>query len=132
MRIHAELAEELATRNGCRSGARDAVLVGNGAVPHHQDAVGECDRLVDIMGDEKNARLMIGDELTDELMHADTGKRIERGKGLIKEQKLGLLDQRAGERDALGLSAGEIARPVIETIAEADLSQCFGSALARV
>ncbi len=108
------------------------MLEGDRAVAHHQDAIGESDRLVDIVRDEQDARLMIGDEFADELVHADAGQRIERGERLVEQQKLGLLDQRAGKGDALGLSAREIARPVVQSFAESDLGERCSGAFARV
>jgi hypothetical protein len=81
------------------------MLEGDCAVAHHEDAIGQRDGFVDIVGDEQDAGLMIGHQLADQLVHADTGERIERGKRLVEQQKLGLLHQRAGEGNALGLSA---------------------------
>ncbi len=129
---HAELAEELGARDGCRAVTHGAMLEGDRAVAHHEDPIGQRDGFVDIVGDEQDAGLMIGHQLADQLVHADTGERIERGKRLVEQQKLGLLHQRAGEGNALGLPAGQIARPVVEPVAEADLGERFGGAFARI
>ena len=84
------------------------------------------------MRHEENSGPVAGDELADKIVHADTGQRIERGERLIQQQKLRLLHQRAGQRDSLCLPAGEVARPVVEPIAQTDLCERGGTPLARV
>jgi hypothetical protein len=37
--------------------------------------------------------------------------RVERGEGLVEQQQVGARRERAGERDALLLAAGELVRP---------------------
>ena len=48
---------------------------------------------------------------------------VQRAGGLVEEHDLGLHGQRAGDRDALLLPAGEVARPVVGAFGEADLGQ---------
>ena len=67
------------------------------AVLHDGDAVGEPDRLVEIMGDEDDGlvqRALQADELG---LHFAPDQRIERGKGLVEEPDLGL-DREASAR----------------------------------
>ena len=44
--------------------------------------------------------------------------RVERAEGFVQQQHLGLDRERAGERDALALSAGELARIAVREPAE--------------
>jgi hypothetical protein len=95
----------------------------NRPIAHDEDAVSECDRLVDVMRHQQNAWLVLGNQFAYEIMHADARQRVERGEWLIQQQKFRFLHQCPGECDALSLSAGEIARPVIKTFAETDLGK---------
>jgi hypothetical protein len=108
------------------------MLERNRTMAHHEDTVGERNGLVDIMRHQQDARPMSGDQFTDEVVHADARQRIERGKGFVQEQKLRLLHQSPRQCDALGLSAGEVARPVVETLAETDFGESRGSQRGRV
>ena len=48
------------------------------------------------------------------------GGRVEVAGGLVGEQDRRLADQRAGDRDALPLAAGELVGPVVHAVREAD------------
>ena len=51
---------------------------------------------------------------------------VEIAGGLVGEDQLGLIDQGAGDRDALLLAAGELRGEMREAVAEADATQGFG------
>jgi hypothetical protein len=94
------------------------VFEGDPALAHHQDTVGKRDRLVDVMRDQQDTGPMGRHQFTDERVHADAGQRIQRGKGFVEQQKFRLLNQRPSQRHALRLSAGEVAWPVVQSLAE--------------
>ena len=48
---------------------------------------------------------------------------IERAGGLVCQQDLGVVDKRAGDGDALHLTAGKLAGALVDVVAEADLLQ---------
>ena len=62
------------------------------------------------MGDEDRRDLRLLLNAADFLTHLDAQARVQVGERLVEQQHLRLLDQRAGDRDALLLSAGELAR----------------------
>jgi hypothetical protein len=128
---HAEFGEKRASFD--QGGViRFAMFKSYGAAAHHQDSIGQSDSLIDVVRDEQDAGLMVGDEFANEIVHADTRERVERGERLVQQQKLRLLHQRAGEGHALRLSTGKVARPIVEPIAEPDLSKRGRGPLARV
>lgn len=96
-----ELSEQVGARDRCSATTGRAMLERDPAVAHHQDAVSERDRLVDIVSHQENAGPMGGDQLADEVVHADAGQRIECGEGFVEQQEFRLLHQRAGQGDAL-------------------------------
>ena len=108
------------------------MLERNHAMTHHEDTVGERDGLIDVMRHQQHARPVLGDQFTDEIMHADPRQRVERGEGLVQQQQLWFLHQGPRQRDALGLSAREIARPVVKTLAETDFGKRRSSPRVRV
>ena len=61
--------------------------------------------------------------VADERLGRDPGERVERAERLVEQQQVGLADQRAGQRDALALAAGELARPRRVAAVEADLGE---------
>src|SRR3984957_2316365 len=118
----AKFGQKIAARDRSRtdSGSPGLMLERDRAVAHHEDTVGERDGLVDVMRHQQHARPVLGDQFTHQIMHADARQRIERREGLVQQQKLWFLHQGPRQRDALSLSAGQIARPVVETIAKSD------------
>ena len=62
-------------------------------------------------------------ELAQQPVHAQPGQRVERAEGLVKQEQPGPADERAGQRHALGLAAGQRARPRVGAAGDADLLQ---------
>ena len=52
--------------------------------------------------------------------HGAAGARVERAGRLVGEEHVGLADERAGDRHALLLAAGELRRAVAGAVAESD------------
>ena len=123
---HTEFGQQVAAWD--QAVAMSAVREGDPPVPHHQDAVGERNRLVDVMRDEQDTGPVRGDELAHQRVHANASQRIERGERFVEQQQLRLLHQRASKGDALRLAAGQVARPVVEPVAQSDLRQRGGCA----
>ena len=78
------------------------------AVVQHHDAIGKLDRLILIVGDEHGGvtGAIVDVAQPAAQLAADLG--VERAEGLVEEQDARLDGQRAGERDALALAAGEL------------------------
>ena len=62
-------------------------------------------------------------QLDDQLVHLDPGQRVEGAERLVEQQQVGLADQGAGQRDPLGLTAGQRQRPGVVLLGEADLAR---------
>src|SRR5215470_19327715 len=71
----------------------------------HEDAIGMHDGWQPMGDDDRRAILA---ELGDGFLHVTLGLRIECGGGLVEQNERSSLDQRAGNRDALALAAGEL------------------------
>ena len=65
-----------------------------------------------VVGHEDERRALLGVELEDEIDDAGAGRRVEVAGRLVGEEQLRAHDERARERDALLLAAGERARVV--------------------
>ena len=80
------------------------------AVVHHDDPVGQRHRLGLVVGDHDHRRV---DPLL-QLRELDPGaqpqRRVEVGQRLVEQEQLGLLDERAADRDALALAARQLRR----------------------
>ena len=77
--------------------------------------------------DHRDALLAI--ELADDLHDLVRGARIEVAGRLVGQQHGGLVDQRAGQRDALLLAAGELAGRVALAVGQADARQHLAAAV---
>ena len=62
-------------------------------------------------------------QLAQQRVHADPGERVERTERLVGQQQLRVADQRAGQRDALLLAAGQLVGPRLLAAGEADLGE---------
>ena len=77
---------------------------------HDDDAVAHVDRFVDVVGDEEHRRAARLPEPQHFVLHPHAGEGVERAERFVEQQDFGVIDQRAGERDALGHAAGEMVR----------------------
>ncbi len=62
-------------------------------------------------------------DLGEKRHHLFACRGIERARGLVGEQDLRVVDERASDGDALHLSTRELVRPLADVIAEADLRE---------
>ncbi len=99
---------------------------------HDHDAVGERDRLFEIVGDEQH-RLAIGvPQFQQQIAHDLAGLGIERPERLVHQQDLGIADQHLGQTDALALAARQHMRIAIAERPEPDRGEPALRALQRV
>ena len=89
---------------------------------------------VGLVGDQDDRDAALAVEPLQDLHDLDAGAAVEVAGGLVGEEQLGVVDQRAGDRDALLLAARELVRRVVRAVAEADRrragSSAFGAAAA--
>src|SRR5438874_8158797 len=86
-RNDAEFGEQFCAQYWGGAVTLGAMLEGNPAFSHHQDAIGQRDGLVNVVRDQQDTGPVGLDQFTDECVHADAGQRIERGKGFIKQKE---------------------------------------------
>ena len=80
------------------------------AVVHDHDQVGERHRLFLAVGDVDEGDAELALEALQLGAHLDAQERVERRQRLVEEQDRRIGDQRAGQRHALLLAAGELRR----------------------
>ena len=54
------------------------------------------------------------------VLQLGAGQRVERRQRLVEQQDVGIDGERAGDRDALAHAAGQLGRPAVGGVAEAD------------
>ena len=91
-----------------------------GPAGEDDDAVGQIDRLVDLVGDEQHGLSGFRPDLQQLLLHRFAGLRVERCERLVHQQDLRVHDQRAREIDALLHAAGELVGIMVLEAGEAD------------
>ena len=86
---------------------------------HDDDAVGERDRLFQIVGDEQH-RLAVGaPQIEQQIAHDLPRLRVERAERLVHQQDFRIADQHLREADALALAAREHVRIAVAERAQA-------------
>src|SRR5829696_3792393 len=85
----------------------------------HQQAVRERRRLA-VVGDHHHGLSELVDRLAQQLEHLAARLRVEVAGGLVRKHDGGLRRERARDRDALLLAAGELRGPVGQAVAQAD------------
>ena len=63
-----------------------------------------------VVGDEEDGHLETVAELVDEVEDLGLDRHVERGRGLVGDEQLGLAGQGDGDHDALAQAAGELMR----------------------
>ena len=89
-------------------------------VLHDGDAIGEPDRLVEVVGDEHDGLLQHRLQPQELVLHLTPDQRIERGERLVEKPDVRVGGERAGDADALLLSAGELVRQIVLAALEPD------------
>ena len=101
-----------------------------GPLRQDDDAVGEHDRLLDVVRHEHD-RARIGVQRRGEpVLHLQARQRVERGERLVEAEHRPAGEQRARERDALAHPARQLVRPGVLEALEAEVLQQRGGALA--
>ena len=80
------------------------------AVVHHRDAIGQLQRLFLVVGDEHRDQAKLLVQLAQPAAQADAHLRVQRAERFVKQQQVRLNRQRAGQRHALALAAGQLRR----------------------
>ena len=86
------------------------VLEPAGAVGHHQDAVGDVDGLLHVMGHEQDREPVRLPDAGEQLLHQEPRLRVERPERLVHEQDPGPVAERPGDGHALLHPARELPR----------------------
>ena len=95
-------------RMGQHLGGR--ALFDDAAVLHHSDIVADLRGDAQIVGDEQQRDAEPLLDLVEQFEHLRLHGDVERGDRLVRHQHVGIERQRAGDRDALALAAGELVR----------------------
>jgi hypothetical protein len=85
-----------------------------------------------VVGDQQQRRAGTVTQTEHQVDHAPAAGRIEVAGRLVGEQDVGVAGERPRQRHALLLTAGQLARQVIQATAEADLVEQRGGLVARV
>jgi hypothetical protein len=108
----------------------DSDVVRDAAVFDDQNAISERYRLGDVMRHQDRSERLIVPDAFQQPLHGNTSQGIERAERLVKCQHARIADQRAGQRHALLLSAGENRRPLRTLVAKAYFDKgIFGARL---
>ena len=91
----------------------DAEIERDAAVLDDQHAVGERHGLGNVVGDQDRGEALIVPDPLEQLLHLDAGQRVERAERLVEREDARLADQRARQRHALLLAAGQHRRPLV-------------------
>src|SRR5712672_2959977 len=91
-----------------------------GSVGHHDDAVGEQHRFVDVVRDHEDRAARGRDDPHQFVLEVRPRQGVERPERLIEQEDLGLDRHRAGDTDALLHAAGELVRVLVLGVPELD------------
>ena len=105
---------------GRSNGMSKTPLTRPGPRAHHGDAIGQIDRLVDLMRDEQHGLARLAPDLQQLGLHVLARLRVERGERLVHQQHHRIRRQRPGQVDALLHAAGQLRRIVPLEAGEAD------------
>ena len=76
----------------------------------HQDAIGQVDRFLDVVGDQQHRVALLVEDAPQLDPHPQAHQRVERRERLVHVQDLGLDHEGAGELDALEHAARQLVR----------------------
>lgn len=94
----------------CRDGsdARTGAWRGIRLFPDQYDAVGQVERLVDIVGHQDDGGRFRSMNLQQQILHPQASQRIERAEGFVQYEYPRPASERSGKRSALGHAAGHL------------------------
>ena len=104
-----EVRDEVRRRSAQHDCGR-VVLREQPALGHDRDAVAELHGLLDVVRDEHDRLLHLDLQPQELVLQAVAGDRVDRAERLVHEQHGRVGAERAGDADALLLSAGQLAR----------------------
>ena len=87
---------------------------------HQGDAVADEQRLVLVVRDVDDRHAELAVEARELELHVFAESAVEGGQGLVEEQEPRLVDQRAGERDALALAPAQFGDLAVADVRELD------------
>src|SRR5262245_50385774 len=90
---------------------------------HHDDTVGEENSLADRMGDENNRLPLLARQVMEVEAHLVARNGIERTEGLVHQQQVGIVYERAHDRGALVHSTGQLVGKAVGEVAESDAAK---------
>lgn len=73
-----------------------------------------------VVGHQQGGARGLGEHLAEHAAHGRCGLGVERRERLVEQEHVGVRRECAGEGDALGLSAGQCARPPIGEVGRVD------------
>ena len=83
-----------------------------GSDAEQDHAVGELERLVDVVGDQEDRRRRRGVDVEQEVLHLQPGQGVERPERLVEQQHPWVAGQGPRQRRSLGHAARDLPRPV--------------------
>ncbi len=89
----------------------------------HEDPVGHGPRLLRAVRYPEAGEMALANEALEKVLDAAAGCFVQCGGGFIEKEHLGLVGQGAGDRDTLGLSAGQGERVAVGIAGQADLRE---------
>ena len=120
-------------RHGHRArdrGRRGIRVTREGAQQQH--AIGEVERLLDVVRDEEDRGRLGGVDLQEQVVHTQPGEGVECAEGLVEQQHAGVPRQSAREGGTLGHSSRHLARALPCRVLEADEVQQLFDAFASL
>ena len=91
--------------------------------PHDDDAVGQGDGFVDVVGDQQHGGAMPAAQLANQFVHAQPGDRVQRRERLIEQNEFRVGHEGSRQRDPLCFTTGKFLRPCPFASGEIDLAQ---------
>jgi hypothetical protein len=113
-----------------RAGARYSYFAQHMRRPRgkHEDAIGESNRLVDVVGDEHGDHTTALDEPRQIALQLPSERRVERNEGLVEQQQGRANGERARQRGAPRQADRKFARKMRPVIGEAERGEAATSA----
>ena len=103
-----------------------------GRLVQHDDPVGQAGRLPHVVGDEEHRAAGVAPDALELVVHDVAGHGVEGAEGLVHEQDVALLGQRAGQGHALAHAARELVGLAILEPAQLHQAEQLGGPLAAL